>query len=50
MTETIKGDPYIVACLKEARRRNRDNDNPNQNKGRMVFDFERGKICVEQSA
>lgn len=50
MSEAVKGDPWIIAQLKEALRRNRDNDNPNLKRGRMVFDFDLGRIRIEAVA
>lgn len=50
MTEpNKKGDASIIDALEFARWRNRNNDNPNQKRPRMSFDFEAGKVCVEES-
>ena len=47
MNEKSKGDPSIIAELELALWRNRNDDNPNQRRGRMIFDFDLGKIRVE---
>lgn len=45
-----KGDVWIIARLEEVRRRNSVGDNPNLQRQRMFFDFERGKVRIEESA
>ena len=42
-----KGDPWIIAELEQVRRRNAFGDNPNMERGRMVYDFDAGKVRVE---
>lgn len=52
MSEPIKssvGDPWIIAQLDEARRRNSSGTNPNKRRGRMIFDFGIGKIRIEEA-
>ncbi len=43
-----KGDPRISAELEHARFRNRSGDNPNLAKPLIFWDFESGKVCVEE--
>jgi len=45
-----KGDPWIIARLQEARRRNRIGDNPNLKRARMVFDFKASRVIVEAAS
>lgn len=44
-----KGDPWIIAELREARCRNRIGDNPNLKRGRMFFDFGAGRVAIEDA-
>lgn len=44
-----KGDPWIIAELQQVRRRNAFGDNPNMERGRLVYDFDAGKVRVEGS-